>query len=78
MSNGKTKLLLNKENVLVGYKIISQKDGEFTIPVLDNRNPKHQQRIAKTFKKINSAKGSKYIKPSFSGWGFSYNVSRKK
>lgn len=78
MSNSKTKLLLNKENQLVGYKITDGKGETFTVPVLDNRNPKHRGRISQTAKEINSMRGSKFLKPSYSAWGFSYNVSRKK
>lgn len=77
MSNSKTTLLKDKNGNHVGYRV-RVKDGSFDIPVLDSRNPKHIERIAKTTKEVNANRGSKFMKPSYSGWGFSYNVSRKK
>lgn len=48
------------------------------IPVLDVRNsPEEREKIEKSIKANNKMKGSKYIKPSFSVLGHSYNDSFK-
>ena len=78
MSNSKTKLLFDKNDVLVGYRVTNKEGDVFDIPVLDNRNPKHQERILITEKEINSMRGSRHFAPSYSVLGHSYNVSRKK
>jgi hypothetical protein len=78
MSNSKTTVLKNSQDQIVGYRI-TKKDGErFDIPILDNRNPKHQERIAKTTKERNTIQGSKFFQQSYSAWGFSYNHSMKR
>lgn len=78
MSNSKTTILKNSEGQHVGYRITKNDGDKFDIPVLDSRNPKHRERITKTIKERNTIQGSKFIKQSYSAWGFSYNHSMKR
>lgn len=41
------------------------------------KSPKHREVVDKIIKIENARKGSKYMKPSFSGNGLSYQVSHK-
>lgn len=50
---------------------------EFTIPVIDIRNPSVDRKAVEEFRKTGS-KGSQFIKPSFSMIYRSYNQSWKK
>jgi hypothetical protein len=66
--------LINKNKQLVGYKIETDKDS-FIIPVVDVRRNEDQRRIAERMVKNNNR--SKFMHPSFSQIGLSYQVSRK-
>lgn len=49
------------------------------MPVLDVRDgEKMRIKVNQIVKQLNIEKGSKFIKPSYSGWGYSYNLSMKK
>lgn len=51
---------------------------KFTIPVVDVRDGEKERKAAKAIiKSSNISKGSKYITPSFSLLGYSYNHSMK-
>lgn len=78
MSNSKTKHLVDASKNVAGYRVTNDKGDKFDIPILDNRNPKHQERISKTTKEVNALRGSKFFKQSYSAWGYSYNWSMKK
>ena len=47
--------------------------------VIDARkSPRHREVVEKVIKNENARKGSKFMKPSFSGNGLSYQVSHKR
>lgn len=63
---------------LVGYKVTKHEEKPFIIPVVDVRRGEKIRMIADYMQKIaNIQKGSKFIKPSYSVLGFSYNAGRK-
>lgn len=65
--------LKNSDDQLVGIHVKTHED-EFTVPVVDVRRSEDQRRKAKRImKESNRAKGSKFIRPSYSWYGYSYN-----
>lgn len=72
--NTKTTHLQNKDGEIVGIKVETLKE-TFTVPVLDVRRNREIAELV--LKGANIAKGSKYIKPSYSWYGYSYNHSMK-
>jgi hypothetical protein len=68
--------VLNSDNQWVGVRGYNKKDGDFVVPVLDARVERSKV-ISATYA-TNFSKGSKYMRPSNSVAGFSYQVSRKK
>lgn len=65
----------------LGYliEVSSLKKGKFVIPVVDVRDGKEDRELAeRMLKDSNRVVGSKYFRPSYSWYGFSYNQSMKK
>lgn len=66
-----------EEKRVVGIKVETH-DDEFTIPVVDVRvSPEQRKRAERILKASRTQTGSKFMKPSYSMMGYSYNVSRK-
>lgn len=62
--------LIDKESRLVGYRIKTDKNGTFDIPVFDSRIPGHAEKISKMEKATD--KGSKFFAPSYSVLKYRY------
>lgn len=67
-----------KEGEVVGIRVQTEDKGTFVVPVVDvRRGPKNREAAKKMLKQENIQRGSKYIKPSHSIMGYSYNASMK-
>lgn len=70
--------LLSKDKSLVGVEVKTE-DDKFIIPVVNVTKSDSRRKFGeKIIKSSNATKGSKYLKPSFSEWGKSYQISHKK
>lgn len=73
-----TKEFVPGEKTLVGIKVETGNE-KFTIPVVDVRtSDRHRERVEEIIKQSNISRGSKFFNPSYSGMGYSYNLSMKK
>ena len=71
--------VFNDKDQWVGVKVTSKQDGDFTVPVVDARRSENQRAIASEIKRQNNfSKGSRFMHPSYSVIGKSYQVSHKK
>ena len=69
---------LTRNDELVGIQVTNIKDETFTIPVIDVRRSEKERRYAKSMiKSVNVKTGSRYLNPSYSVMGYSYNKSMK-
>lgn len=75
-----TKVSTIKKEGQLSHAIRVETDNDtFNIPVIDVRDGEKARISAeKVLKQANIAKGSKYFKPTFSLYGYSYNLSMKK
>lgn len=61
-----------------GIQVKTSKE-EFVIPVIDVRDGQHERNKVNTIiKNLNFHSGSKYMRPSYSVRGLSYQISHKK
>jgi hypothetical protein len=69
---------LKRNDELVGIRVTNTKDETFVIPVIDVRRSEKERAYADSMIKANNVqKGSKFMKPSYSWYGPSYNTSMK-
>lgn len=60
-------------NTVVGIQVETNKE-TFTIPVVDVRTSEnHRKKATKIIKNRNAHQGSKFMKTSYSLWGYKYN-----
>lgn len=64
--------LKDKDDNTIGVKVVTRKE-EFVTPVIDVRISNDKRRRAAAFvKDANTTRGSKFLKPSYSLWGYKY------
>lgn len=65
--------LKDKNDDLIGIRVQTKKD-DFNIPVLDVRRSEDTRRKVNVFRKdANAHRGSKFMKTTYSLWGYRYN-----
>lgn len=69
---------VRQSDALVGIKVSTISE-TFVVPIIDaTKSFSQRERANEQIKANNIQRGSKFFAPSYSAWGYSYNVSRKK